>query len=65
MFYFPLFQGQFPTWLPIWGGEEFQFFRPVFNTADASISIGIMMMILFQKRFFTEVEKEKTEVEAV
>jgi len=63
MFYFPLFQGQFPTWLPIWGGEEFQFFRPVFNIADASISIGIMMMILFQKRFFTE--DKKTEVEAV
>ena len=52
MFYFPLVQGVFPSWFPVWGGEDFIFFRPVFNFADASISVGIILMILFQKRFF-------------
>jgi signal peptidase II len=51
MFYFPLINGTFPDWFPIWGGEEFQFFRPIFNFADASISVGVIIIILFQKRF--------------
>ncbi|MCC6841405.1 MAG: lipoprotein signal peptidase [Flavobacteriales bacterium] len=49
MFYFPLVQGQLPQWLPIWGGQEFEFFRPVFNIADAAISVGIVMVILLQR----------------
>ncbi len=52
MLYFPLLEGTFPSWFPIWGGEPFQFFRPVFNFADASISIGVMLILLFQKKFF-------------
>ena len=52
MFYFPLLSGIFPPWLPIWGGEAFVFFRPVFNVADAAISIGVVMILLFQKRYF-------------
>lgn len=59
MFYFPLLQGNFPTWLPIWGGEEFIFFRPVFNIADASISIGVIMILIYQKRYFKEEIKEQ------
>lgn len=51
MFYFPIINGHFPSWFPIWGGEEFQFFRPIFNFADASISCGVIIIILFQKRF--------------
>jgi signal peptidase II len=51
MFYFPIVNGHFPDWFPIWGGEEFQFFRPIFNFADASISCGVIIIILFQKRF--------------
>lgn len=51
MFYFPLIDGRFPDWVPIWGGEDFQFFRPIFNFADASISAGVIIIILFQKRF--------------
>lgn len=47
MFYFPLIDGYIPDWVPIWGGEQFLFFRPVFNFADASISVGIVMLILF------------------
>ncbi len=52
MFWFPLFNGTFPDWIPFWGGEDFLFFRPVFNVADASISIGIALVFIFQKRFF-------------
>jgi len=52
MFYFPIINGHFPAWFPLWGGQEFVFFRPVFNIADASISISVMLMILFQKRIF-------------
>ncbi|QXV66594.1 lipoprotein signal peptidase [Mucilaginibacter achroorhodeus] len=52
MFYFPLLQGHFPDWFPIWKGEEFIFFRPVFNLADAAISIGVIMILINQKRYF-------------
>lgn len=51
MFYFPIVNGHFPSWFPIWGGEDFQFFRPIFNFADASISCGVIVIILFQKKF--------------
>lgn len=63
MLYFPIIQTTLPTWFPIGGGEEFRFFRPVFNIADASISIGIMLILLFQKRVFATIEqKNETEV---
>ncbi|MFD0794800.1 lipoprotein signal peptidase [Mucilaginibacter litoreus] len=52
MFYFPLLTGHFPTWVPMWGGEEFIFFRPVFNLADAAISVGVIMILINQKRYF-------------
>lgn len=58
MFYFPIIKGHFPSWFPIWGTEDFIFFRPVFNFADASISVGVGIIILYQKRFFG---KKKTE----
>ena len=54
MFYFPIIQGTFPAWFPLWGGEEFIFFRPVFNIADAAISIGVISILIFQKRYFKE-----------
>lgn len=50
MFYFPLWRGRFPDWLPIWGGEPFEFFRPVFNVADAAISVGVALMVLVQRK---------------
>jgi len=56
MFYFPLIETRLPDWLPLWGGEHFIFFRPVFNLADASISTGVMLMLVFQKRFFPKNE---------
>ncbi len=52
MLYFPLIEGYFPDWLPIWGGEHFLFFRPVFNIADSAISVGIGSLLLFQRSFF-------------
>lgn len=52
MFYFPLITGNFPHWFPIWGGEDFVFFRPVFNFADASISVGVILILLRQKHYF-------------
>ena len=52
MFYFPLMNSHFPNWMPIWGGEHFIFFRPVFNIADAGISIGIFMILLFYRKEF-------------
>jgi signal peptidase II len=54
MLYFPIIQGNFPNWFPIWGGEEFIFFRPVFNIADASISLGVILILLYQNRYFKE-----------
>jgi len=48
MFYFPLWQGRLPEWLPLWGGDHAVFFRPVFNIADAAITVGVAMFILVQ-----------------
>ncbi|HEX6916072.1 MAG TPA: lipoprotein signal peptidase [Chitinophagaceae bacterium] len=52
MLHFPMFEGVFPSWVPFWGGESFVFFNPVFNIADASISIGVIALLIFQKKFF-------------
>ncbi|MFO8000855.1 MAG: lipoprotein signal peptidase [Marinilabilia sp.] len=57
MFYFPLFSGSYPEWLPGIGGQEFVFFRPVFNVADSSITLGILSILIFQKHFFKEEEE--------
>ncbi len=54
MFYFPLIEGHFPSWFPIWGTEEFIFFRPVFNFSDSSISVGVFLILLFQRNFFSK-----------
>lgn len=50
MLYFPLIKTTFPDWLPIWGGEEFIFFRPIFNLADSSICVGGCLLLLFYHR---------------
>ena len=56
MLYFPLIEGRFPEWFPFWSAEPFIFFRPVFNIADSAISIGIFIIILFQRKFFDDVD---------
>tara|TARA_B100001093_G_scaffold517064_1_gene597501 strand:- start:2964 stop:3491 length:528 start_codon:yes stop_codon:yes gene_type:complete len=50
MFYFPFFKGYLPDWIPLFGGDYFVFFRPVFNVADSAITLGVGVMIFFQKR---------------
>lgn len=60
MFYFPIIQGTFPTWFPFWGGESFIFFRPVFNIADAAISVGVILILIFQRNYFKEEKKEES-----
>jgi signal peptidase II len=52
MLYFPIVETHYPTWSPIKPGQEFVFFSPVFNLADAAISAGVIAIIIFQKRFF-------------
>lgn len=52
MFYFPLIKGYFPQWVPVWSGQDFTFFRPVFNFADASISVGVILILIRQKHYF-------------
>lgn len=52
MFYFPMFDGQLPNWLPIWGGEHFEFFSAIFNFADMAISFGVGIILVFQKFLF-------------
>jgi len=52
MLYFKMFEGHFPSWFPWIGGDHFEFFGPIFNIADASISIGVITLLIFQKKFF-------------
>jgi signal peptidase II len=53
MLYFPIIETHYPAWFPFWGGEEFIFFRPVFNIADSSITTGVLILIFFQKKVFS------------
>lgn len=62
MLYFPIIESHFPAWFPAWGGDEFIFFRPVFNIADSCITIGVMILIFFQKKVFEQV-KEPSAIE--
>jgi len=52
MLYFPIIEGHFPGWIPFYGGEDFIFFRPVFNIADSAITTGVLMLIVFQRKIF-------------
>ena len=63
MLYFPLFEFQWPQWLPLVGGQTFSFFDPVFNLADAAITVGMFMVILFYSKYLGRqwYEPEKSE----
>lgn len=61
MLYFPVIQTHLPDWVPIRGGTEFIFFRPVFNIADSSITTGVLLLLFFQRRFFARKEEAQKE----
>ena len=58
MFYFPMVDTTYPSWIPWLGGRSFQFFQPVFNIADVSITSGVLAIIIFHRRFFESIEPE-------
>lgn len=55
MLYFPVIEGNYPEWFPIWAGQKFIFFRPIFNIADSAISTGVIAILLFQRRYLKEI----------
>jgi signal peptidase II len=59
MFYFPLIVTTYPDWFPLYAGEEFIFFSPVFNFADSSISVGVVALLLFFRREISEISFKK------
>ncbi len=65
MLFFPVFEYYWPEWVPVIGGDYFLFFSPVFNIADSSIFIGVVSILLFQKRFFHERQMEVFTTETV
>lgn len=55
MLYFPIHYFHVPDWVPNYGGEEWLFFSPIFNIADAAITCGVLLILLFQRRFFKDI----------
>jgi len=60
MFYFPMINSSWPNWMPFVGGDNFAFFKPVFNVADAAISVGVFLIIVFYRSYFLSNNKKKT-----
>ncbi|MFZ1560138.1 MAG: lipoprotein signal peptidase [Saprospiraceae bacterium] len=66
MLYFPMIDTVLPEWVPLWGGERFEFFRPGFNIADSAITVGVASILLFHRRFFnSETVKEEKHEDAI
>ena len=59
MFYFPLIVTTWPDWVPFVGGNPYVFFSPVFNFADASISVGVVLLLLFYRKEISEISFKK------
>ena len=58
-FYFPLIVTTWPEWVPHFGGEEFIFFSPVFNYADANISVGVVLLLLFYSKEISKISLKR------
>lgn len=54
MLYFPIIQTHYPSWFPFWPNQPLVFFQPVFNLADTAISVGVILILIFQKHYFKE-----------
>lgn len=59
MFYFPLIVTTWPEWVPVYGGSEFIFFSPIFNFADASISVGVALLLIFYRKELSSITLKK------
>jgi signal peptidase II len=59
MLYFPMYDGNLPTWIPIWGGQRFEFFNAIFNVADMAISFGVGIILVFQKWLISSKPKQE------
>jgi signal peptidase II len=65
MLHFPIINTRWPDWMPFFGGSDFTFFSPIFNIADASISVGVITLLIFQKRLLKKKDEHHKEVEEV
>jgi signal peptidase II len=64
MFYFPIWSGDLPEWMPVIGGEPFTFFQYIFNPADSYITIGVVLLFMFSKQAFPKEETDTKPVDA-
>ena len=65
MFYFPLCEWNWPQWMPMAGGEHFVFFQPIFNVADAALSVSVVVLILFYAKHLSGTEEKTEDTEAI
>ena len=64
MFYFPLIVTTWPDWVPMVGGDPYVFFSPIFNFADSSISVGVVLLLLFYRKEISEISFSKRKTAA-
>jgi signal peptidase II len=65
MLFFPIFEFYWPQWVPVLGGEDFLFFSPVFNVADSAIFLGVVFILIYQKKFFKDKASQPTDDQEV
>lgn len=63
MFYFPLIETNWPSWMPFVGGDHFIFFSPIFNFADSSISVGVVLLLLFYREEISKISLKPKAIE--